>query len=48
MRYLGMKTKNREKDIETFIEKQKQEIRHLKEMIWSYAPYMTFPDEKAE
>lgn len=43
-----MKTKNREKDIKTLIEGQKQEIKHLKEMIWRYAPYMTFPDEKTE
>ena len=48
MRYLDMKTENREKNIETLIEEQRREINHLREVIWSYAPYMTFPDEKAE
>lgn len=43
---LNVKTKNNEKNIEALVEKQKQEIKHLKEMIWIYAPYITFPDEK--
>jgi len=41
-----MKTKNREKNIKELIEKQEQEIKHLREVIWGYAPYMTFSDEK--
>ena len=41
-----MENKNREEDIKTLIEDQRQEIKLLKEMIWSYAPYMKFPDEK--
>lgn len=46
MRCLDMKTKNREENIKTLMEEQKQEIKDLKEMIRSYAPYMRFPDEK--
>ncbi len=43
-----MKTKGSEENIKKLIEGQKLEIKHLKEMIRIYAPYMIFPDEKTE
>jgi len=43
-----MKTKDKEKNIKKLIEEQKLEIKHLKEMIRIYAPYMIFPDKKTE